>query len=239
MRLRASHARHRAHSCTGDSALCTDNVAPSDTVCRAAARACDVAETCDGEFKNCPFDYFAANGTECRPKAGPCDKVRWLASALFCWRSARSRLSSATACPTPVRRTCLRAPQFSAETPLACAIRSNSALAAQPVVHKVRDLCCIRCGRTFQQPAAADRVFGSEQACRPKNGPCDVEERCSGASVACPADALSPPGSLCRAAAAECDVAELCDGANAQCPVDAARVAGTLCRAATGACDGE
>jgi hypothetical protein len=43
------------------------------TVCRSAASACDVAESCTGTSTSCPADGFAAAGTVCRPAAGACD----------------------------------------------------------------------------------------------------------------------------------------------------------------------
>jgi hypothetical protein len=46
---------------------------PAGTTCRAAAGACDVAESCDGTSAECPADAFAQAGTTCRAAAGPCD----------------------------------------------------------------------------------------------------------------------------------------------------------------------
>jgi hypothetical protein len=42
-------------------------------VCRPAAGACDVAETCSGTADACPPDARAAAGTTCRAAAGTCD----------------------------------------------------------------------------------------------------------------------------------------------------------------------
>ena len=42
--------------------------------------------------------------------------------------------------------------------------------------------------------------------CRASAGACDVAETCTGASAACPADALTPAGTVCRASAGACDV---------------------------------
>ena len=42
-------------------------------VCREAAGACDVAETCTGTSTVCPDDGFASAGTVCRQAAGVCD----------------------------------------------------------------------------------------------------------------------------------------------------------------------
>lgn len=71
-------------------------------------------------------------------------------------------------------------------------------------------------------PAPADTV------CRAAAGPCDVEERCGGAT-SCPPDDLAAAGVECRASAGECDAAEACTGASADCPADGPRADGTVC----------
>lgn len=48
------------------------------------------------------------------------------------------------------------------------------------------DSCCTNC-----QFASADTV------CRPSTGPCDIEEKCTGTSSACPSDSHKPDGSDC------------------------------------------
>ena len=50
-----------------------DGLAPSSTVCRSSAGACDVAETCTGASAACPADALASSGTVCRSAAGGCD----------------------------------------------------------------------------------------------------------------------------------------------------------------------
>src|SRR5206468_9052912 len=47
--------------------------ASSGTVCRAAAGACDVAESCTGTSSTCPADGFASSGTVCRAAVNECD----------------------------------------------------------------------------------------------------------------------------------------------------------------------
>src|SRR4029077_9913315 len=42
-------------------------------VCRSAAGACDVAETCDGTSAACPANAFVPASTVCRPAADSCD----------------------------------------------------------------------------------------------------------------------------------------------------------------------
>ena len=77
----------------------------------------------------------------------------------------------------------------------------------------------------------------SPQVCRPKAGPCDVEERCDATNNACPADAKEPASTVCRAAAGPCDIPERCPGNGDTCPRDMLQSAGTVCRAAKDKCD--
>lgn len=66
-------------ACDGmcESATCSSSgeciLADVATVCRAAADACDVAETCTGTSAACPVDQLLGEGTECRPAADVCD----------------------------------------------------------------------------------------------------------------------------------------------------------------------
>src|SRR5207244_62890 len=52
---------------------CVHNPGNAGTVCRAAAGACDVAETCTGSSSSCPTDLFQSSSTACRVAAGECD----------------------------------------------------------------------------------------------------------------------------------------------------------------------
>src|SRR5207253_643564 len=52
---------------------CVHNPGNAGTVCRAAAGACDVAETCTGSSSSCPPDLFQPSSTVCRAAAGACD----------------------------------------------------------------------------------------------------------------------------------------------------------------------
>ncbi|KYF91617.1 hypothetical protein BE20_14200, partial [Sorangium cellulosum] len=78
---------------------------------------------------------------------------------------------------------------------------------------------------------------GSGSLCRGSAGLCDVEERCNGSSVDCPADALASATTVCRAAADLCDVAETCTGRSVDCPANAFASRTTVCRAAADLCD--
>ncbi len=50
---------------------CTNVAGNAETICRASAGVCDVAENCDGENKDCPTDMKLTS--ECRPVIGVCD----------------------------------------------------------------------------------------------------------------------------------------------------------------------
>ena len=71
-------------ACTDDGNVCTDDACDgagacvhpagnAGTTCRAAAGACDVAETCSGVGSSCPADVLKPAGATCRPVAGLCD----------------------------------------------------------------------------------------------------------------------------------------------------------------------
>ncbi|MBR4986460.1 MAG: hypothetical protein IKY83_12060 [Proteobacteria bacterium] len=75
--------------------------------------------------------------------------------------------------------------------------------------------------------------------CRESAGVCDIEERCDGQSVDCPADAKQPSSTVCRASAGVCDIEERCDGQTVDCPADAKQPSSTVCRASAGVCDKE
>jgi len=51
-------------------------------------------------------------------------------------------------------------------------------------------------------------------------GICDVAEKCTGSSAACPGDVFAPPTQTCRASVGPCDPAEKCSGTAAACPGD-------------------
>src|SRR5437763_1875975 len=59
--------------CDGSSDACQHPAGHAGTVCRAAAGACDAAESCDGTSTSCPADAKQPAGTVCRAAAGACD----------------------------------------------------------------------------------------------------------------------------------------------------------------------
>ncbi|HET7506577.1 MAG TPA: hypothetical protein VFK02_36405 [Kofleriaceae bacterium] len=67
---------NRCQACSVAAGAAVDGVcAPraAGTVCRAAAGACDAAETCSGSSPACPADGVSPAGTVCRAAAGSCD----------------------------------------------------------------------------------------------------------------------------------------------------------------------
>ena len=63
--------------------------------------------------------------------------------------------------------------------------------------------------------------------CRPSQGVCDVEERCSGTSTQCPVNLLRT--TVCSPAAMPCEGDAVCDGLRPACPTNPLRDAGTVC----------
>jgi hypothetical protein len=80
-------------------------------------------------------------------------------------------------------------------------------------------------------------VKPANASCRAPVSPCDIEDRCNGVAVDCPADAVMSNITVCRPSAGLCDVIDRCDGVNPTCPPDAFEPPGTVCRAAMGICD--
>src|SRR5438874_1477397 len=58
--------------CNGTSNSCQHPAGHAGAVCRAAAGACDVAETCTGTSTTCPTNMIKANGTPCPDESNPC-----------------------------------------------------------------------------------------------------------------------------------------------------------------------
>jgi hypothetical protein len=71
--------------------------------------------------------------------------------------------------------------------------------------------------------------------CRGAAGTCDLQETCTGASAACPADTKST--ATCRGSVGTCDVAEVCPGNSNTCPADSFAPSSTVCRNSGGVCD--
>ncbi|GEM_PF-6432642 len=79
----------------------------------------------------------------------------------------------------------------------------------------------------------------SSTLCRASAGVCDVTEKCTGSSAACPVDAFNASVTLCRNNVSECDEQEFCLGDNATCPANTNKTDGTICskgKCLTGKC---
>jgi len=70
-------------------------------------------------------------------------------------------------------------------------------------------------------------------------GKCDLEEKCDGTTVGCPADTFKSTASVCRPVATMCDVSDSCLGTSPFCPPDKFEVSTKVCRTAAGPCDVE
>jgi hypothetical protein len=233
-------------------------------VCRAAAGACDLAETCNGTDPACPADALATEGTTCRNSAGPCDVAEacngssaacpadaFAPPTQICRRAvdvcdvAETCTGSSAACPpdvfAPPAQIC-RPSTGACDPAEVCTGTSGSC--PPDVLAPSTQIC--RPGTGACDPAEActgtsgscpaDVLAPPTQVCRPSAGACDPAESCTGTSGSCPADVLSPPTQICRPAAGACDVAETCTGASAACPADALVPAGTVCAPAPSTC---
>src|SRR5438094_908245 len=201
--------------------------AKSMAVCRASAGICDVAESCDGICDTCPADGFVAAGVTCRGAAGVCDV-------------AEKCTGSSASCPADAKSTAVcRAAAGLCDVAESCDGVANTCPAddfapsgtmcrAAAGVCDVAETCT---GSSTTCPNDAK----STAVCRPSAGLCDVPESCNGVSNTCPSDGFVAGGTVCRAAAGVCDVAESCTGSSAACPNDAKSTA--VCRASAGICD--
>ncbi|HEY3354648.1 MAG TPA: kelch repeat-containing protein [Polyangia bacterium] len=249
----------------GSCCTATCTLAAAGTVCRAAAGACDVAETCNGSAPTCPADGFLLATTVCRAAAGPCDVAeKCTGTAAAC--PADAFLSPDTTRVTPVGATA--SGSYGAAIP-SLAIDGNEStgwnapgyagnwieldLGQNYLVNQVKLMVA-------QAPAGqtTHQILGGLAP-----APTTVLQTLSGyttsgdwltASVAPTSvrylrvlTTQTPSwvawlelqvyaSGACRAAAGPCDAADLCTGSAAACP-DARMPAGTVCRAAAGVCD--
>src|SRR5213593_1963959 len=233
----------------------------SGTICRAAANACDVAESCTGSSATCPADAVKAAGTACTDDGNPCtsDVCDGTAGAPACThpagnagaacRAAAGECDVAETC-TGTSTTCPADAKQPAGT--ACTADTNPCTLDQ----------CDGSTNTCTHPAG-----NAGTVCRAAAGECDLAESCTGTSTTCPTDAFKTngnactddgnvctrdicngtsatcthpagnAGTVCRAAAGPCDAAETCTGTSTTCPANAFLPSSTVCRAAVDLCD--
>ena len=199
--------------CTVDT--CTPNVGCEHTPgnagveCRAAASACDVAETCTGDSSACPDDAFAPAVTPCAgtSQGGACDddpNDHCSGTSAAC---VDAFVSSATVC---------RAATGTCDVAETCTGASGAC--PDDAFAPVETLCV-----GVSQGGVCDD---------------DANDHCSGTSATCD-DAFLSGATVCRAATGVCDAAETCTGSSGACPADALAPSGTSCIGASqgGACD--
>lgn len=204
---------------------------PAGTICRAAAGACDVAETCDGVNDTCPGDALVGAGTVCRDAEGVCD------SAEYCTGAQAACPPNVFAAADVVCRgsggACDAIERCTGASP-AC---PSDGYASGNVCRPAADVCDVAevCqGNSIACPG--DGFAPSSTQCRGAAGPCDLTEFCTGAAPSCPGDAYAG-GAVCNASTGPCDPAEVCSGASPSCPANVLAGAGAVCRGAAGVCD--
>ncbi len=105
----------------------------------------------------------------------------------------------------------------------------------QSTTEDVKNECALEdCSTGFCDGEGSCDLRPSNYVCREKAGVCDIEDKCTGSSADCPADAKS--NSECRASSGICDLPEVCDGVNNDCPTDLVRSSSYICRD-SGACN--
>jgi hypothetical protein len=225
----------------GATASCQTRFATSDTVCRPASGACDVAETCTGSSFFCPRDDFALFGIPCREPRNECDaRERCTGTSAACPPDLAQAPGTPCGVPPTVFDPC-QAQDVCAgsDGPSArCEPRfAPAGVECRPSTSAcdVAEACT---GASDSCPA--DGFAPSTTVCRASAGECDVPESCTGTSAACPTDAFAPSTVVCRPSVGECDAPDACTGTRAACPTDAAQPEGTACGGApSGACDAQ
>ena len=223
-------------SCTGTCGAC--NLAghlgactalTSGTVCRAAAGACDVAETCNGTALTCPADALAPSTTVCRAAADECDAAETCTgTSASC--PADTKKASGTACTddgNPCTQDTCDGTAIACQHPVG---NAGAVCRASAGACDVEETCT---GTSATCPA--DGFATASTVCRAAGGECDLAETCTGTSASCPADTKKTNGTACTDDGNLC-TADQCDGSNVLCQHPAGN-AGTVCRASAGICD--
>jgi len=199
-----------ADHCAGTSDSCVDEYQLASVTCRSDSGQCDVAELCTGASGACPADAFEPNTTPCTgsSQGGVCDDdaadvcsgtadtcVDAYEAASFVCRSATGQCDVAEQC-TGASGSCPVDAFEPNTTP--CTGSSQGDVCdddAADVCSGTADTC-------------VDAFQAASVVCRTDAGECDVEELCTGAAGACPADAFEPNATPCTGGA--CDGAGMC-----------------------------
>ena len=208
-------------------------VLSADHICRPAAGACDVDETCTGIQADCPSDNFRDATHVCRAAAGVCDVDETCTGIQAdcpgdTFRDA-THVCRAAAGVCDVDETCTGT---RADCP------DDNFRDAAHVCRAAAGVCDVDETCTgIQADCPGDNFRDAAHVCRAAAGVCDVDETCTGVQANCPDDNFRDAAHVCRAAAGVCDVDETCSGIRADCPDDNFRDATHVCRAAAGVCD--
>jgi hypothetical protein len=200
---------------------------PAQTVCRAAAGGCDVAETCTGASAACPADGVQPNTYVCRTSAGICDLVDYCdGSTKVCPADAKSTaVCRASAGDCDVAESCDGTHN---DCPIDAFKSSSYVCRASAGVCDLEDKCT---GSSALCPADAK----STAQCRAQNGQCDVAENCDGTNNNCPADAKAPFSTPCDDGL-WCSATDHCNG-NGNCVQLTARDCSDGVSCTTDSCD--
>src|SRR5207253_3576189 len=242
-------------ACNGIAPACVHNPGNAGTVCRAAAGACDVAETCTGSSPSCPPDLFRSSSTVCRAAEGECDLAETCpGNGPDCPPDTKEANGTACTgdgnpCTTDTcdgtNVTC----QHAAGNPGAvcrgaandCDLQetctgsspscpTNLVKAAGTACTDDGNVCTTdACNGTVGAPACVHNPGNAGTICRVAAGACDVAETCTGSSPSCPPDLFQSSSTVCRTPAGECDLTEHCPGDGPDCPADARQATGTAC----------
>jgi hypothetical protein len=209
------------------------------TECRASAGTCDVAETCTGLASACPANLFAANTTTCTGalNGGACDGIdKCLGTANTCVDKFLTTECRASAGTCDVAETC---------TGLAGACPADGfALASVHCTGASQTGLCDNnaadhCSGTAN--TCVDVFKASTVECRASADQCDVAEKCTLGTAACPVDGFKSNGTTCDDGTActqtdNCDGNGTCVGSNLiQCTADQCHIPPT-CNSNTGKC---
>jgi len=207
-----------AKFCTGNSADCptTDRAATRGTVCNMSSGVCENNATCDGRTTTCPAKTYKNRRTICRDKVADCDVAEYCTgNSAECPEDNPGSCSSSVVTP-------------SSSTPVTPS-SSTPATTSSGSTQCTSGFCCDPRTHTFR-PTSFE--------CRPKHGPCDVAEFCSGTSADCPEDIFIEKGTVCNKSNG-CETDGVCTGLSGECSAKEIREAGFVCRPAAGSCDVE
>jgi cysteine-rich repeat protein len=195
----------------GDCCSSTCHFAPSTTVCRPAAGACDLAEFCTGSSGSCPPNAYKPTTAECRAAIGPCDVAEnCTGSSAVCPAdvlNAATATCRAAAGPCDMADTC-------SGTHAACPTDRKSTAICR-AAHDVCDAVETCDGHSNDCPADVAAPNGT--SCHDGNA-CTLDDTCSGftcipgAPKTCDAPDTCHAAGTCNPTTGECSNPPMADG---------------------------